>query len=51
MTLAQARRRYPLVPAEVLKWAVQNIDDSKALERCLRRVEQTKRMQIKYAKR
>ena len=29
MTLAQARKRYPLVPDEILKWAVQNISDPK----------------------
>ena len=50
MTLAQARRRYPLVPAEVLKWAVQNIDDPRDLERCLGQMERTRRMQIRYSR-
>lgn len=50
MTLSQARKRYPLVPSEVLKWAVRNIDDPGDLERCLNRLEQTKRIQMKYAR-
>ena len=27
MTLAQARKRYPLVPVEIVKWALENIPD------------------------
>lgn len=50
MTLAQALRRYPFVPADVLKWAVQNIDDPRDLERCLGRLEQSRRVQIRYAR-
>jgi hypothetical protein len=49
MTVAQARKRYPLVPDEILKWAVQNISDQKDLEIGLFRLEQTRRLQIKYA--
>lgn len=49
MTLAQARRRYPNVPAEIVKWAVENIRDPRDLERGLNRLEQTKRAQIKYS--
>lgn len=49
MTLAQARRRYPNVPAEIVKWAVENIRDPRDLERGLDRLEQTKRVQIKYS--
>lgn len=48
MTLSQARKRYPLVPAEIVKWAVENISDSRDLERGLTRLEQAKRIQIKY---
>ncbi len=50
MTLSQARKRFPLVPAEVLKWALENIDDPRDLERGLGRLEQTKRIQLKYAR-
>jgi len=49
MTLAQARKRYPHVPAEIVKWAVENIRDPRDLERGLNRLEQAKRVQIKYA--
>jgi hypothetical protein len=49
MTLKQARRRFPLVPDEILRWAVENIADPQALERGLFRLEQAKRLQIKYA--
>ena len=49
MTLRQARRRFPLVPDEILRWAVENITDPHALERGLSRLEQAKRLQIKYA--
>jgi hypothetical protein len=48
MTLVQARKRYPLVPDEILRWAVQNISDQKNLEIGLFRLEQTRRLQIKY---
>jgi hypothetical protein len=46
MTLAQARKRYPMVPNEIVKWAVENIAD---LERGLSRLEAAKRVQIKYS--
>jgi hypothetical protein len=49
MTLAQARRRYPNVPAEIVRWAVENIPDPRDIERALTRLEQSKRIQIKYA--
>ena len=49
MTLAQARKRYPNVPAEILKWAVENIPDPRDVERGLNRLEQAKRVQIKYS--
>ena len=49
MTLAQARKRYPHVPAEIVKWAVENIPDPRDVERGLSRLEQSKRIQIKYA--
>ncbi len=49
MTLSQARKRYPNVPAEILRWAVENIRDVRDLERGLSRLEQTRRIQIKYA--
>jgi len=49
MTLAQARRRFPNVPAEIVKWAVENIADPRDIERGLNRLEQSKRVQLKYA--
>jgi hypothetical protein len=49
MTLAQARRRYPNVPTEIVKWAVENIPDPRDVERGLNRLEQTRRIQLKYA--
>lgn len=49
MTLKQARKRFPLVPDEILRWAVENINDVQALERGLFRLEQAKRLQLKYA--
>ena len=49
MTVAQARKRFPLVPTEIIKWAVENISDPKDLERGLTRLEQAKRIQIKYS--
>jgi hypothetical protein len=49
MTLAQARKRYPNVPVEIVKWAVENIADARDVERGLSRLEQSKRILIKYA--
>ena len=49
MTLSQARKRFPLVPAEIVKWAVENITDPADVERGLFRLEQSKRVQIKYS--
>jgi hypothetical protein len=49
MTLAQARKRYPLVPVEIVEWALANIDSPRDAERALFRLEQTKRVQIRYA--
>jgi len=49
MTLAQARKRYPLVPVEIVKWALENIPDPRDLDRGLSRLEQSKRIEIKYA--
>ena len=48
MTVAEARKRYPLVPREILKWAIENISDPKDLERGLSRLDQAKRIQLKY---
>jgi hypothetical protein len=42
MTLKQARKRFPLVPDEILRWACENIRDPEDLE-------QAKRLQLKYA--
>lgn len=48
MTVAEARKRYPLVPRDILAWAVANISDPKDLERGLFRLDQARRIQIKY---
>jgi hypothetical protein len=49
MTLAQARKRYPHVSAEIIRWAVENIPDPRDVERGLDRIEKAKRVQLKYA--
>jgi hypothetical protein len=49
MTLSQARKRYPLVPDEIIKWALENIPDPRDIERGLFRLEQAKRIQLRYA--
>jgi hypothetical protein len=49
MTLAQARRRFPHVSAEIIRWAVENIRDPRDLERGLNRLEQAKCLELKYA--
>ena len=49
MTLTQARTRYPLVPVEIIQWAIENIADPRDVERSLFRLEETKRVQLKYA--
>ena len=48
MTLAQARKRYPLVPKEIVQWAIRNIPDPKDLEKGLLRLEQARRIQVTY---
>jgi hypothetical protein len=40
MTLKQARRRYPLVPEEIVLWAISNIDDPVDLDRGLVQLQQ-----------
>ena len=49
MTLAQARRRFPLVPVEIITWAIENLPDPRDVEVSLLRLEETKRIQLKYA--
>jgi hypothetical protein len=48
MTLSQARKRYPLVPDEIIRWALENIPDPGDQERGLHRLEQAKKIQAKY---
>jgi len=48
MTLSQARKRYPLVPTEIIKWALENIPDPRDVERGLLRLEQARQIQLKY---
>jgi hypothetical protein len=48
MTLKQARKRYPQVPADIIRWAVENISDPDDLDRGLHRLEQAIELQIKY---
>ena len=49
MTLAQALKRFPHVPAEIIKWAMENIRDPRDLERGLNRLEQSRVVELKYA--
>ncbi len=48
MTLSQARKRYPLVPKEIIEWALENISDPDDQERGLYRLEMAKQIQVKY---
>jgi hypothetical protein len=48
MTLKQARKRYPLVPEEIVRWAVENIGDPEDLDRGLYRLHQAIQLQLKY---
>ncbi len=49
MTLSQARKRYPLVPDEIIRWALENISDPTDQQKGLFRLEQAKQIQVKYA--
>ncbi len=49
MTLSQACKRFPLVPEEIIRWAIENIPDPKDQERGLFRLEQAKEVQVRYA--
>jgi hypothetical protein len=49
MTLSQARKRYPHVPAEIVKWAVENIPDPRDIERGLKRLEDARRVEVRFA--
>lgn len=48
MTLKQARKRYPQVPADIIRWAVENIADPDDLDRGLFRLEQAIELQLRY---
>lgn len=45
MTLKQARKRYPLVPETIVRWAIENIDDPDDLDRGLVQLQQAIRLQ------
>lgn len=45
MTLKQARKRYPLVPEDIIRWAVENIDDPCDLDRGISQLQQAIRLQ------
>ncbi len=49
MTVAEALKRYPLVPSEILQWAIENIADPRDLDRGLSRLDQARRIQLKYS--
>lgn len=48
MTLAEARKRYPLVPRDIIRWALENIPEPRDIDRGLARLEQSRRIQVKY---
>lgn len=48
MTLSQARKRFPLVPDEIIRWALENIADPSDQHKGLFRLEQAKQIQAKY---
>jgi hypothetical protein len=45
MTLKQACKRYPLVPEEIVRWAITNIEDPVDLDRGLVQLQQAIRLQ------
>jgi hypothetical protein len=45
MTLKQARKRYPLVPEDIVRWAIENIEDLSDLDRGLTQLQQAIRLQ------
>ena len=45
MTIKQARKRYPLVPEEIVRWAIDNIDDPSNIDRGLTQLQQAIRLQ------
>jgi hypothetical protein len=45
MTLKQARKRYPLIPEDIVRWAIENIDDVSDLDRGLTQLQQAIRLQ------
>lgn len=48
MTLTQARKRFPLVPRDIIKWALENISDPADVEIGLYRLDQARQIQLKY---
>jgi hypothetical protein len=48
MTLKQARTRYPLVPEDIVRWAIENIDDVSDLDRGLTQLQQAIRLQRRF---
>jgi len=48
MTVSQLRKRFPLVPREIVKWALENISDPKDLEVGLYRLDQARQIQVRY---
>ena len=48
MTLEQACTRFPLVPIEIIQWALDNIPDPASVECGLQRLEFSRRMELKY---
>ncbi len=49
MTLSQARKRFPLVPVEIVQWALENIPDPRDMERGLNRLEQSRQVALRYS--
>ena len=49
MTLKQARKRYPQVPTDIIRWAVENISDPDDLDRGLHCLEQAIELQLRYS--
>jgi hypothetical protein len=48
MTLKQARKRYPLVPEDIVLWAIENIEDVSDLDRGLTQLQQAIRLQRRF---
>ncbi len=48
MTLYEARKRFPLVPVDIVCWVVENIPEQSDMERALRRLQESRSISVRY---